>query len=472
MSVQRPNLFQKFVDLQCPLTWGEISEPFFTTCNEAEARTQWIDRICREIFETRRTTGEYPAWYTERGIQFEAAMDGLSVDPTVRSKIGPLATNNERLLDNEGYFNPDGLHLYDREGIVPWIHSRGTCPKCTRVSNVAVSKAFWCYIKYENSNHYLLHPEVAGEFQISSLRTHVQFTQIQQKCIELVSYLIHFAIFTVHSYYAILTIDTLFKTDSSLILNYSLKIHNFLLKYISMIDSPLMFPIHERLGTAPLISELRMYHAYLQTHFEYIPESLPNKLILGFAFYLTAIRIAKLIPLNNRLVQMISRAHTAVWNEIADLVSRIDDFIQPYFLSWGNLVFTSYLRAAFYLVTMTYLCTWILGKNFPPIILEKFDQMEGILVMLTNKILVWESIKSLCYGLNAGLIIPFLRNPMSDYFSLFLTLGYIMENHSTLLRLYSFYATYRDLSNLLKIPNVGRYIPYVRSYIDHPLANF
>ncbi len=456
MTIQHPNLFQKFGAPTCPISYGPITEPVFTTCNEALTRAQLIDRIILAIFEQK-----IPPWYTERGIQFEAAMEALHIPHDIRAKIGPQASLSQRLLTDDGYFNPAGLHLFEKEEIVRWIQDRATCPQCTRNSNIAVSKTFYRYIsgRFPNS-------------EIGSIQTRVRRTHLRQEIVTRIetifrNYLIPSAIHTINAYYFLTAFDTIFRTNLVPKMKIALTIHNILIKFVDHFNGPFVFPIYQRFGVMSLLSHYRMYRELLSTHFNEIPALLPRKVILGFAIYYAALKISNYLQLNNRVIQV----HRTASHYISDLVSKIDHFIQPYFTRWGLLVFGYYLCTLFYYWTLASLSVWIFNTTVPSPLRKGIAISEKTLKFIAKYTLAWESIKSLAYTLTAGELRPFLVNPLMNYIRLLDILDYVIGNYTTLFRAYSFYATYRDLSRFLNIPNVGRYIPYLKNYIDHPLAN-
>ncbi len=171
MAAIRPDLFHHFQGATCGISLERVQNPVFTTCDEAPLRADLMDRICQEIFRERKKTGEYPRWYTERGIEFSPTMDALKISTAVRAKIGPEASESCRLLTEEGLFHRDGLHLYDRENLDRAFQTKKECPICkNNTGEIAFSKAYFCYVKYQDRDYYLKDASLYREFQFAKMK--------------------------------------------------------------------------------------------------------------------------------------------------------------------------------------------------------------------------------------------------------------------------------------------------------------
>jgi hypothetical protein len=489
---QRPHLFSSFAARDCPIYLSPITDPLFTYCNQAKTRLELIDRICSEIFEAQQKTGEYPAWYAENGIRFSEAMDALKIDPEIQNKIGPDAPAYRRLLTPEGIFSSNGLHAYQTESLIDWLYrgQRSYCPECSQPSGAAFSKAYHCFVKYQDPDRYLTDESIQQTFQTEQQRREgvnrslANNTKIQRFLAAVESgtrnYLLPAAIFTINVRYFLIAYDTFFAANLTSKFSLSYDVQDYIITGLTWMENTQIVWTFLRTGAARRSNDyLSLYENLLATHFFFIPHSIPTRCLQIFAIYYSVQNIGKMIlpaqVLHHRYMEQLGNIHTKIFEPMSNLALRIDAFVQRQIGRWLFSFLRYSFRCSLYLVVFC-LAAFALKKESA---LKITAGLNALIVLLINQVHktikpyldTWEATKNICLILQNRAIWPLLVNNYIVYRHMFSDIVWLTGG-KYLGRSYACYVVFRDMCWLLKLPNPIRYVPFLRRFENAPILNY
>lgn len=494
MAARSVDLFKRFGIPDCPISHGPVTDPLFADCNEAQIRTDLMDQICKKIFEVNQETGSYPDWYSENGIRFSEAMDVLKIDLKIRERIGPDAPSYRRLLTSEGTFNEEGLHLFEKDLLINWLY-RGQsahCPQCIQPCSTAFSKAYYCFVKYQNPDIYLTDKDIEKTFQTEKQRrqginrslstSHTIYRIFHTIETGTQHYLIPLAIFTINIWYFLVACDTIFATNLTSkfneIYDKTHHIHSKIIAGLKYSEYAQMAWTFFRTGGIAGNDGLSVYIGLLNSHLMFIPKNAPLHLVRIVAVYYSAQKLGKIVlpaqALNHRYIVRLRTMQTAALDHVSNLSLRIDAFVQRQIGRW--LIPSLLYSFRFLLYTGAFYLAALLLKSD---LAQEITRLLFVLVVaLVNSIHQrirpffngWEAMKNLCLILSSGGIRPIAGNNYFTYEKIFSWLGSLSQR-SYIFRGYACYAVMRDICWLLKIPNPIRYVPYLRNWESSPLLN-
>lgn len=488
----RPHLFSSFGVRDCPIALSPITDPLFTYCNEAKTRLELIDRICSEIFEARQKTGEYPGWYSENGIRFSEAMNALKIGPEIQNKIGPDAPAYRRLLTPEGIFSSNGLHAYQTESLIDWLYrgQRSYCPECSQPSGAAFSKAYHCFVKYQDPDRYLTDESIQQTFQTEKQRREgvnrslANHARIQRFLAAVESgtrdYLVPAAIFTINVQYFLIACDTFFAANLASKFSLSYDVQDYIITGLKCIENAQIIWTFLRTGAAWRSNEsLSLYGNLLATHFFFIPHSIPTRCLQIFAIYYSVQKIGKkILPaqvLHHRYMEQLGNIHTKIFEPMSNLALRIDTFVQRQIGRWLFPFLRYSFRCSLYLVVFCLAAQALKKESAQKITAELY----ALITLLLNQVHTtikpylntWEATKNICLILQNGMIRPLLGNNYIVYRLMFSDVAWLTSG-KYLARSYACYVVFRDMCWLLKLPNPIQYVPFLRRFENAPLLNY
>lgn len=495
MASNSVDLFKRFGIPDCPISHGSVTDPLFADCNEAQIRTDLMDQICKKIFEVKQETGKDPIWYTENGIRFSKAMEALKIDPKIRERIGPDAPSYRRLLTSEGTFNEEGLHLFEKDLLINWLY-RGQsahCPQCIQPCSTAFSKAYYCFVKYQNPDIYLTDKDIEKTFQTEKQRRQginrsLSVTHTIHRIFHTIeagtqNYLIPLAIFTVNIWYFLIACDTIFATNLTSkfaeMYDKTHHIHSKITIGLEYSEYAQMAWTFFRTGGIAGNDALSVYVGLLNSHLFFIPKAVPSHyLVQVVAVYYAAQKIGKMVlpaqVLNYRYIERFRTMQTAALDHVSNLSLRIDAFVQRQIKHW-LIPFVLYSFRFAHYTYVFYLATSLLKSDLAEEIVLDLHILTIALMNSVHQRIVpfmngWEAMKVLFLMLSSGGIRPLVGNNYFAYRSLFRLVVFFTQR-SYIIRGFACYAVMRDICWLLKIPNPICYVPYLRNWESSPLLN-
>jgi hypothetical protein len=484
MAAETARLFTKIGIPDCPIGQSFITDPLFADCNEAKIRTELMDKICQAIFEARKNTGSDPTWYVDNKIRFEEAMDALNITPEIIEKIGPNASLFRRLLTADGIFNENGLHVYQKENLINWVYvnRHGRCPECTQSSRTSFSKAYFCFVKYQNPHQYLTDPEIEKTFQTEGQKrqqenqslTRAQKIQYFFTKIELGTqiYIVPFFIFIFNISYFLRSCDILFSTDLTSKFGEKISFLDYLSSLLNYIDAAQrlwsLYRTGERQGNEGFIVLQNLIGSQI------LLKRAPSLLWKIFVLYYTAQKAISFLPsrlLHHRYLQALGKIHHTGFDYITDLALRIDSYVQHPIRHWLFPCMRYAVRTVLYCVAVQ---TALLLMESSPVwdsVIELAEALNEFLTLLINScntiviypiLFQWEILKNMSLILAAGQIAP-MRGSYFFLYKSFVNFIAWLSERPNLFRGIACYAVIRDLCWLLNLPNPIRYVPYGRN---------
>jgi hypothetical protein len=285
-AIAHPNLFSNLMAPKCPILFDHTTEPVMTSCNEGTLRAKLIDRICHEILKA-NARGSRPSCFTERGILFNEAMQALAIPEDTQRRIGPSAPSSTRLLTQEGIFNADGLHIFDMNELASAMTASDAarCPNCRlQPSQMAISRSYYCYIKYNNPYVHLTNQRAAREFEKkvqvqdrinrSAHLSHAMSKLIAGREWALRRVLLPAAACTIFAHYALITIDMVFKSNLSLLSRLAFDFHSSISQKLSLLQWAIGFYTYMRSGAWSSSVWEMVYGQLIITHRGILPSIL------------------------------------------------------------------------------------------------------------------------------------------------------------------------------------------------------
>lgn len=484
MAAETARLFTKIGIPDCPIGQSPIADPLFAECNEAQVRTDLMDKICQAIFEARKNMGSDPVWYVENKIRFDEAMTALDIPQEIRDKIGPNAPLFRRLLTPDGVFNKDGLHICEKENLINWVYvnRHGRCPECTQPSRTSFSKAYSCFVKYQNPHQYLTDPKIEETFQTEEQRrqqAHRSLTREQTiryifSKIESGTqiYIVPFFIFIFNISYFLRSCDILFSTELTSKFGEKISFLDHLTSLLDYIDAT------QKLWTLYRTGEMQGNTGFIVLQnligSQILLKRAPSLLWKSFVLYYTVQKAISFLPsrlLHHRYLQALGKIHHIGFDYITDLALRIDSYVQHPIRRWLFPSVRYAVRTVLYCVAVQ---TALLLMESSPVwdsVIELAEALNEFLTLLINScntiviypiLYQWEILKNMSLILAAGQIAPMTGSYFFLYKSFMNFIAWLSEE-PYLFRGIACYAVIRDLCWLLNLPNPIRYVPYGRN---------
>ncbi|MBS0647713.1 MAG: hypothetical protein JSS10_00640 [Verrucomicrobia bacterium] len=492
MAADTVRLFAKLGIPDCPIGQSPIANPLFADCNEASVRVDLMDKICQAIFEARKNTQSDPAWYVDNKIRFDEAMTALNIPPEIRNKIGPHAPLFKRLLTAEGVFNKDGLHIYERENLINWVYVNlhGRCPECTQPSRTSFSKAYFCFIQYQNPHQYLADPEIEKTFQTEGQKRQqenqslTRAQKIQNVFTKIESgtqiYIVPFFVFIFNISYFLRSCDILFSTDLTSKFGEKVSFLAYILSLLDHIDTAqilwTLYRTGERQGNAGFTVLQNLIGSQI------LLRRAPSLLWKSFVLYYTAQKAISFLPsslLQHRYLQVIGRIHHTGFEYVTDLALRIDSYVQHPIRRWLFPCVRYAVRTILYSFAVYTVLLLMESRPVVDSLMELAEAVCQFLVLLVNScnnmvifpiLYQWEIIKNMSLILAAGQIAP-MRGSYFFLYKIFVNFIAWLAERTYLLRGFACYAVIRDLCWMFNLPNPVRYLPYGRNLENSAVLN-
>ncbi len=393
MSVQRPDLFHHLRDPSCIISHEMTTTPVFTSCNEGGIRAHLMDRICKEIFQIMRDRETFPDWYTDRGIDFVRAMDALHISEQVRDRIGPqTARNNNRLLSEDGCFNKDGLHIYEKNELNRNLERTDLCASCRQPSEMVISKAYYCYVKYQNPHHFLEHPEVEREFQI---KKH-SFSRLLRDVLEIIDFIEGcFLVSLVVSPYASL-FSRILEPDFQAYVEGVLRRQFWVVRRIDILYQMAgLFSLFQRNSAVEM--DFSVHNAFQLIDFwkNHIPQSCSPYLINGFLTFCFILYLSQFFnrrPLYQRVEGSLIELHKTVMEGIRKIQMKVYNIAFHRYIQ--NLTYMT-LSAANYI----FLLQRLMSLNQQSLwILDQINTISKIIISIESHLFLLSNMHMIAFG--------------------------------------------------------------------------